>query len=218
MFKRVFLFCLILFVLFGMGVWQVQRFFYKQDLIASLGQSSKNISVSSSVSDLNKKLNYQIKVEGQFIPNKTIFWYSLQKNKMGYYLLVPFKMRDGTILVDLGWSKTKTDVNIKRGKHVLSGYLLGFSGPSKFVIDNDIKGRTWFRLDKDEIDNYFGYSIMPFVLKVSDKKYLEGGDLFVPKKITNNHVYYAVMWFSLAIIWVVFMFIYNRANKKNREK
>lgn len=214
MFKRIFLFCLILFVLVGMGAWQVKRFFYKQDLIASLNQSSKHMSVLSNTSELDKKVNYQIKVEGNFIPDKTLFWYSLQKNKMGYYLLVPFKMRDGTILVDLGWSKTKREIDIKRGVHILKGYLLGFSGPSKLVIDNDIKGRTWFRLDKEEIDKYLGYSIMPFVLKISDKKYLEGEDFFVPKKITNNHIYYAVMWFSLGIIWIVFMFIYNRANKK----
>ena len=213
MYKRIFLFCFILFVLLGMGVWQVQRFFYKTEVIESLDKRGSDIPVFSDISKVQQKTNYKVKLKGEFIKGQTLFWYSLQKNKMGYYLLVPFKMDNGILLVDLGWSKVKKDVQIKPGQHVLSGYLLEFFGPSKFVVNNDIKGKTWFRLDKEEIDKYLGYSIMPLVLKVSDKRYLVGQDIFQPKKITNNHLYYAVMWFSLALIWVGFMVIYNKVNK-----
>jgi cytochrome oxidase assembly protein ShyY1 len=199
-------------MLLGMGMWQVQRFFYKSSVIESLKESSSNVDVFLETKDMQKKVNHKVKIEGEFISGETIFWYRLQKNKIGYNLVVPFKMRDGVILVDLGWSTDKKDVVVKKGKHVLTGYLLNFYGPSKFIVDNDIKGKTWFRLDKDEISQYLGYSIVPFVLKVMDSGYLVGNYDFIPKEIVNNHMYYAVMWFALGIIWVVLMFIYNKKN------
>jgi cytochrome oxidase assembly protein ShyY1 len=199
-----------------MGMWQVQRFFYKEYLIASLGNTPQDIPLFSSIEQIETQVNRKVKIEGSFIADTTLFWYSLQKNKMGYYLVVPFKMKDGVILVDLGWSKAKQEVLVKHGSHVLTGYLLEFFGPSKLIVDNDIKGKTWFRLDKKEIDQYLGYSVVPFVLKVSDDQYLVGDNYFTPKKIVNNHLYYAVMWFVLSIIWIGFVVIYLKQEQIRR--
>ena len=78
-----------------------------------------------------------------------------------------------------------------------------------FKPQNDIKKNIWFSVNITQIQEITGKDFDNFVLFLEDKTI----NLPVPKKITvdvpNNHLKYAITWYSISIS-ILFYFLYFR--------
>ena len=194
---RVLSFFLILIILCTLGIWQLQRKAYKDKL--SLVTQQENVDVVTDPSKLPSHLNQDVGVRGVLQYDKAIFLYHLNNNVPGYLVLVPLKYDTQLLLIDLGWVKDKQTLPVSQADVEIVGYLAEFYALPNWMVSKDYSDGVWFRLDQEKLKQYFGQNVMPLLLIASD--HLVGEQHFTKIFVANNHLYYAMMWFALAVSW-----------------
>lgn len=196
--------------LIALGVWQLFRWDYKTNLISDIqnNQSLPAISVSNS-NELSALKHRKVVLRGNFINKKTIYYYVLKYNTPGYKTITPFKMNDSIdyILIDRGWSKSHLEQSAFNNDRsiTISGYVIDLPKKNIFSPPNDLKSNTWFGFSLSEIEGHLGIqNILPIMINLDTEEYLTGEKDFLPlKNIPNNHLGYAITWFTLAVIMVI---------------
>jgi surfeit locus 1 family protein len=199
----------------ALGTWQLVRLQWKNTLINQISEGLK----SSPVSYSDKvKVNYQrVVIEGNYNFEKQIYLYSLNdKGQPGYDVITPFEgLNSENILVNRGWIKSnlKNNVNIDRIKgNKIQGLILRNVKPNVFKPENDLDKNIWFSINLEQVKEVTGKNFSNYILYLEDKK----TNIPKPKKITidlpNNHLKYAITWYSISIS-IFGYFLYFR--KKN---
>jgi surfeit locus 1 family protein len=199
----------------ALGTWQLVRLQWKNTLINQISEGLK----SSPVSYSDKvKVNYQrVVIEGNYNFEKQIYLYSLNdKGQPGYDVITPFEgLNSENILVNRGWIKSnlKNNVNIDRTKgNKIQGLILRNVKPNVFKPENDLEKNIWFSINLKQVKKVTGKNFSNYILYLEDKK----TNIPKPKKITidlpNNHLKYAITWYSISIS-IFGYFLYFR--KKN---
>ena len=198
-----------------LGTWQLVRLQWKNTLINQISEGLK----SSPVNYSNKvKVNYQrVVIEGNYNFEKQIYLYSLNdKGQPGYDVITPFEgLNSENILVNRGWIKSnlKNNYNIDRIKgNKIQGLILRNVKPNVFKPENDLERNIWFSINLEQVKEVTGKNFSNYILYLEDKK----TNIPKPKKITidlpNNHLKYAITWYSISIS-IFGYFLYFR--KKN---
>ena len=198
-----------------LGTWQLYRLQWKQDLIYQIntGLNSTPIKYSNKIDR-----NYQrVLLDGKYIFKDQIYLYSLnEKGQPGFDVITPFEtVSKENVLINRGWIsknlKNKSKINLVNTNN-LQGLLKKNSKKNIFKPENDIKKNIWFYINMSEIRKMTGRNFNPHVVYLEDKN----TKIPLPKKITidvpNNHLKYAITWYSIAIS-IFFYFLYFR--KKN---
>ena len=214
--KKIFLFNIFVFffitLLFSLGTWQLYRLQWKQDLISQIDRGLKSTPIKYTKTVNN---NYQrVFLEGQYNFENQIYLYSLnKKGQPGFDVITPFQTLDSeNILINRGWinkeMKNKAEINLVN-KNLTQGLLRKIVKKNMFKPDNDIEKNVWFSININEIQEITGKNFSNFVLFLEDKTI----NLPTPKKITidvpNNHLKYAITWYSISIS-IFFYFLYFR--------
>jgi surfeit locus 1 family protein len=160
------------------------------------------------------------------------------KGETGYHILTPFKRADDgeIILVNRGWvpasyknPDTRRDTEIT-GQHAIEALVLeGDTKPMPWLPDNDRRDNVWFWQDIPEIAQYTGLELAPFILlelhegaRISvGQNGMNWAELRTPEppfpmpsdghiSIRNDHLQYAITWYSLAVILLVIYLVYHR--------
>ncbi len=195
-----------------LGTWQLYRLQWKKNLIneISVGLNSTPIEYSKS-----SKKNYQrVVLIGKYNFKDQIYLYSLnEKGQPGFDVITPFETPyKDNILINRGWikkeMKNNPEIDLVNSNRI-QGLLRKIAKKNMFKPQNDIKKNIWFSVNITQIQEITGKDFDNFVLFLEDKTI----NLPVPKKITvdvpNNHLKYAITWYSISIS-ILFYFLYFR--------
>ena len=200
----------------ALGTWQLVRLQWKNNLINQISEGLKSPAIDYS----NKiQTNYQrISVSGEYDFEKQIYLYSLnEKGKPGYDVITPFKTQGlENILVNRGWietlQKNKNGINnITTTK--IQGLLLKNVKKNIFKPDNEIENNIWFSINSTDVKKFTGKTFNEHILYLEDKK----TNIPKPKKITidlpNNHLKYALTWYSISISIFAYFLYFRKKNE-----
>ncbi len=197
----------------SLGIWQIIRLNWKNNLIFEIENSLKNPPVELTESTLKNYL--KIKTSGSIDFDKQIYLYSLNdKGAPGFEVINPISIDNKDYLINRGWipfeKKDSQEINFFN-ENIIIGTLKLQGRKNIFKPENDIEENYWFSLNRDDIAKFTGKEFSKYII------YLDGNyQLPIPKKITanisNNHKKYAITWFSLAIS-ILLLYLYFR--KKN---
>jgi len=224
-------------LLIGLGVWQLHRKVWKEDLIAAmtarLDRPPQPLPAAARWPMLTQGADEfrRVAFAATFTPGQEALVYSpgsaLRSDIKGpgYFVFAPAKLADGsTIVVDRGFVPLERKAIIgqpageAQGTVNVVGYLRWPEAPGMFTPAADVKGNIWFARDPAEMAAVHRWgAIAPFY--VDQEAPVPPGGLPLPGKIVvnlpDNHLQYAITWFGLAAALVAFygMWLYGRFNK-----
>ena len=208
-------------ILLSLGTWQLERLRWKSHIISTM---NKHISLSpkeinaSVINDI-KNYNYRrIKLEGTYIYNKNITIYSKVLNgKVGRHLIIPFKTKFGYILINKGFIPKDSNIDLafaEKAKNISINGIVKFQQKiNYFTPKNNLITNEWYYINLDEIGKFLNIPLMDFYLIEEDnpkERYPVGSQYNL--KVPNDHLQYAITWFSLAIALSIFMHLLWRNN------
>ena len=200
-------------VFVALGSWQIVRLNWKNNLILEIENSLKKPPVELTNSIVENYL--KIKTSGLIDLEKQIYLYNLNDNGTpGFEVINPILINDTNYLINRGWipfeKKNSQEINVFDENDII-GTLKLQGRKNIFKPDNDLEENYWFSLNREDILKFTGKEFSKYII------YLNGNyQVPKPKKITanisNNHLKYALTWFSLAIS-ILLLYLYFR--KKN---
>ncbi len=203
-------------LLVGLGVWQVERRAWKLDLIAKV-----EARVHAPASDAPPKAQWaevdasndeyrHVSLTGTFLNDKETLVQALTDLGGGFWVLTPLQAADGSItLVNRGFvPQEKRDASTRpggqiTGEETVEG-LLRMSEPGGGLLRaNDPAADRWYSRDVAAIAARRGLAnVAPYFVDADATPnpggYPVGGLTVV--RFNNNHLVYALTWFSLAIM------------------
>jgi surfeit locus 1 family protein len=206
-------------LLLGLGTWQVYRLHWKEGILAEIAAAESH--PPAPLTEHPPEWG-RVTVSGRFRYDKAVrigldVRDTTTGSVMGHDQLVPLE-RDGApaLLVDRGWiPETKgTPVDEPAGPVSVTGYIRQGEHPAWFSPADDVAGRQFYVLDPPAIAKAMDDGpVEPFALIVlgtaADGHYpVPAADFPRPP---NNHLSYAITWYSLAIVLVVMFIIRIRA-------
>ncbi len=211
------LFVILFITLFcALGTWQLYRLQWKTELISEItfGLDSTPIKYSNTL-----KKNYQRVVsDGRFNFEDQIYLYSLNESgKPGYDVITPYiTLNNENVLVNRGWInkdlKGNSEINFKENKVKITGLLREIYKANIFKPKNDLKNNIWFSLEANDLKELTGKQFSNYMIFLEKPK----NKVPVPKKVSievpNNHLKYAITWYSIAIS-ILFYYLYFRRKK-----
>jgi surfeit locus 1 family protein len=204
-------------VLIGLGLWQVERKAWKEDLIAALTErlaaAPAPLPPQRQWNDLDPARDEfrSVNVHAEFLPGQDALIYtggsSLRSDVSGagYWVFTPARVEDGgTVVVNRGFvpQGRERDIAAPTGTIDIIG-ALRWPEPRGLLTPNDDPAHNlWFARDQIVIaaDKKWG-DVAPFYLDMerpapADGNWPRPGALTV--KLPNNHLGYALTWFGLA--------------------
>lgn len=210
----------------ALGVWQVQRLHWKQDLIDTLQERAALAPVPLPEGPLTEEAHefIPVTVSGRFdhAHEFTLLNRSLN-GKPGVNVVTPLIMESGeAILINRGWVPFELqDLELRRegqvpGEVTITG-LLRFVKPQSWIQEqvvppNEPENNAWFTLDTARMAEIAGLSSLPVYYILSGERDVPGGYPVGRQwrvDIRNNHLEYAITWFSMAISLSVIYVIYH---------
>jgi surfeit locus 1 family protein len=214
-------------ILLGLGIWQVERLQWKLGLIAQrdAAVAAAPIAPPQSLAEARGLEFHNVVADGVFQNDKELFLAaSSDSGDSGYQVLTPLGMTDGrTIFVNRGFIPLELKDPAKRAAGELTGtvHVAGLlrvppdRKPSFFLPDNRPDLNLWFWVDLPAMTRQDGIAdAVPFYID-ADKTPNPGG---WPKggvtrlDLPNDHLQYAITWFSLAVALIVIYVLYHRHN------
>ena len=190
-------------VLIILGIWQLQRLDWKNNLLSNIEQkiTAKPVRLMDEPTELEDQYRSVI-VEGSILPGEIHILTSLKNIGPGFLVVVPFALADGKIImVDRGFvPESEKKLSRSQGKVKIVGNLLWPNETDGFTPDPDVKKNMWFARDLEKMSNHLKTDAVLIVMRQS-----EPIGKPVPQKIgvhiANDHLGYAITWFSLAVVW-----------------
>lgn len=201
-------------ILISLGVWQVNRLSEKRDVLASIEARMTTVRPLEAFElPLSKEAhNYELVTFEATLSGQEVHALSSQQFRgAGYRVLSAFTSSIGSGFVDLGFIVQTEKAAIRPfGPVRITGNLLWPDeyDPS-FTPDPDLEKNIWFARHVPHLAAEFGGD--PFLV-VAREVQIDLGDGFVPypgpdvspistHNIPNDHLEYAITWFSLAVVW-----------------
>jgi surfeit locus 1 family protein len=208
-------------LLLGLGTWQVYRLHWKEGILAEIDAAEAHPPAPLTE---HPPAWGRVAVTGRFDYSKAVR-FSLDVRDtttgsvMGHYQLVPLE-RDGApaLLVNRGWipETAGTKVDKPTGTVTVAGYVRMGDHPSWFSPSDDVPGRQFYVMNPPAIAKAMGIGpVEPFALVVLGNA--PAGEYPAPAtdfpRPPNNHLAYAITWYSLAAVLVAMYAVRIRANR-----
>jgi surfeit locus 1 family protein len=202
----------------GLGIWQLERLQWKLGVIAfrDAALAAPAVSPPRTLAEAERMQFRRITAEGAFLHEREILRIAPgPTGGSGFEVLTPLRQADGwVIFVDRGFVPTGLKEPAKRAAGELTGAVevTGFlrlpprGKPSWFLPDNQPEQNFWFWIDlpamaaADRLQD-----VAPFYI-AADATPNPGGwprGQGTTEPLPNDHLQYAITWFSLAVIAVV---------------
>ncbi|WP_417523004.1 SURF1 family protein [Marinovum sp.] len=193
-------------VLVALGLWQVQRLAWKQDILAAIDSRIAADPIPlPEVPDIASDTYAPVSLTGQFGLDELFVLVSRKQSGAGYRVIAPFVTDDGRhILVDRGFIPTEArDAQRRIGATEITGNIHWPDDRTSSTPDNDVTGNIWFA--RDVADMARALKTEPLLVIVRSEDPPAPGLTPLPvdsSAIPNDHLNYAITWFSLAAIWL----------------
>ena len=213
-----------------LGTWQIQRLAWKTALIAEreAAFSAPPVTLPDGLDAARALEFHRVAAEGTFLHDKELYIGAFSTRDVeGYQVVTPFRLTDGRILlVNRGWvpearkdpaSRSEGQIT---GPTVVDGILrVPFVPKSMFsslvpTPVNRPNENFWFFVDvpgmvaKDGLDPV---QVLPFYVEAGPEKNPGGFPVGGQTRIAlpNDHLQYAITWYSFAIILAAIYLIYH---------
>lgn len=193
-------------ILIALGVWQMQRLDWKQGVLAEITARivAEPVNVPGAfdpVADKYQPVKAEGTLEGEFIRVLV----SQKRIGAGYRIISPIVLPDGRkILVDRGIAPVDAAIPAPPADQVsIIGNLHWPDEVDGFTPDPDLAGNIWFARDVPAMATSLGTE--PAMIVVRDVTFDDAPIVPAPVDtagIPNDHLQYAITWFSLAVIWL----------------
>jgi surfeit locus 1 family protein len=217
-------------VLVGLGTWQMLRRAEKHQLIARIAAqtAAPPIFLPVDVAD-PATLDYRrVTVTGRFLHAREMHLLNRVRDGVaGVHVITPLVRDDGpTVLVDRGWAPASRPADDSRlvgrpsGRQTITGIARVPAAPGAFTPPNEPARGLWFSLDIGRMASAQGGAPVAPLVVVSD---MAPGERWpypagAPPRIDlrDDHLQYALTWYSLAVVLVVVVVIARRRKTSSR--
>jgi surfeit locus 1 family protein len=211
----------------ALGGWQIERLFWKQDMIAQ-----REAAVTAALGAVPKTFSEargmefrHVSDEGVFLNDKEIYLGATSEGGgQGYEVLTPLLEPGGRVLfVNRGYIPSELKDPAKRALGQITGTVrvqgllrLPPAGrPNWFLPDNRPDLNYWFWVDLTAMSaaDKLG-RVAPFYIDADATPNAGGWPKGGVTRLTlpNNHLQYAITWFSLAVALIVIYVLFHRRN------
>lgn len=218
-----------LITLVWLGVWQLQRLAWKEDLIEKLQSRAvaEAVQLPTGALDMEAWEYRKVRAEGVFQHEEEFFLLNRSLNgNPGIHVLTPLKRTDvegdQTILVNRGWVPFDKRERETREEGLIEGVvavegILRFprevTGLQRvFLPENEPQNNMWYDPNIDQMESELGAELPNFYLV--DGRDETPGLYPVARQwrldIRNDHLQYALTWFFLAIALAVIYVVYHK--------
>ena len=204
-------FIIFIFVVLSLGTWQVFRLDLKNNLISNLENNLKKNFVSFNI-DIDQEYT-KVLLKKKDLKSK-IFLYHLNKGEIGFKVIVPYEVNSSLIvLVDKGWVR-KDKINLIKNTllndNVIEGYTKKITKNNLFTPNNNIKEDFLYSIDVDSLKKSLNKNIYPLLIIQTSKINKDIIPNEYEVRIPNNHLQYAITWYGLAIVTIIFFLYYRK--------
>lgn len=219
-------------ILIGLGTWQLHRLDWKRDLIetraARITMTPLTIdeAVDAGRTGEIAEMEYRpVTMRGRYQHE----WALRLQNRVregapGIHLISPFRPESGdtVVLVDRGWMPIDASLDMAErpeGIVEVDGYIRLYGEPGAFVPENEPGNNIWFTMDDSQ---------MRQATEVGGNLdfYVQAGPGSQPRdrlpvgtvpgvELRNDHLQYAVTWYSLAAVLLVIYVIFHLRRHRN---
>jgi surfeit locus 1 family protein len=194
-------------ILISLGAWQMQRLTWKQAILSDISSriTAAPVALPQAVDPVDDKF-LPVLAQGVITSDEIHVLVSQKQIGAGYRIIAAFETDDGRrILLDRGFVKA-SQKNAPRpvGQAIIAGNLHWPDEITSSIPEPDLKADIWFARDVPAMAQHL--KTEP-VLIIAREVSLEN-DPVTPLPvdtvgIPNDHLQYAITWFSLAAIWLV---------------
>ncbi|SLN72496.1 SURF1 family protein [Roseivivax jejudonensis] len=208
-------------ILVALGVWQVQRLEWKQGILREIESTIGGDPIALPADpDPEAHLYAPVTLDGSIGPGEVHVLVSQKRQGAGYRVIAPFATEDGRrVLVDRGFVPvTEKDAPRRIGETALRGNLHWPDDRNPSTPENDMGGNTWFARDIAALADTLDTD--PVLVVVRSETPATPGIQPLPVStagIPNDHLQYAITWFSLAAIWIGMTVIWIRRDTFARQ-
>ena len=202
---------------FGLGVWQVERLAWKTAILARIdaAEAAPAVPFAGEPAQFTK-----IAVTGRFRAVPPVLYGAEVRDtpagpRMGARLIQPLE-RDALppVLVDRGWAPTDHAVlpPPPDGVITVEGYIRTADRPVWFAAADDPVSRRFFTMDPAKMAAALGVATAPpyVVVALGKASAAQAQPATALPRPPNDHLSYAVTWFSLSAILLVIFAIFAR--------
>ncbi len=218
-----------LLLMIGLCVWQVQRLYWKEGLIAERQArvAEAAVPVPAPGGDASALEFRKVRLEGSFRHDKELYLGARSMNgNAGYQILTPFTLTDGqVILVNRGWVPVERKLPEHRTEGQVSGAvavegLVRLPRDRAFMQpDNEPRHNMWFFVD---LPAMAAHAALP----LRNDLYVDAGPADNPGgypvggqtriELPNDHLQYALTWGLLALALIVIYVTYHLKLERER--
>jgi surfeit locus 1 family protein len=221
----------VLLLLLALGSWQIERLSWKRELIAQrqAAVTAAPTTVPPDFEEARRDEFHHVTDEGMFLHDKEIFLGATSEvGRNGYQVLTPLKEPSGRIVfVNRGFIPSEIKDPAKRSAGEITG-TVRVAGllrlpltqkPAWFLPDNRPDLNYWFWIDlpamaaADELDHVTQFYIDADATP-NPGGWPKGG--ITRLELRNDHLQYAITWFSLAVALIVVYVLFHRRNAGSR--
>ena len=206
-------------VLLWLGNWQLDRLAWKQTVLEQIDQRIAAPAVPvPPIPDPSEDMYLQVFAEGRFGQEYIRVLVSQKRIGAGYRVISAFKTEGRRILVDRGFIDLSMSSDMQADQAVVvQGNLHWPDEVDGFTPAPDLEKNIWFARDVRALSE--ALQTQPILIVASqisppdqNIKPLEIDSSAIP----NDHLQYAVTWFSLAAIWIMVSgaFLWHSQKKK----
>jgi surfeit locus 1 family protein len=217
-------------VLIGLGIWQLDRLAWKEELIRGFNERSSQEPLTRApegraVEDIEYR---RVRLTGRYLNDKEMFLAGRTfNNRGGWDVLTPFMTDDGaTVVVDRGWiplerrDRAGRPQSLIEGATTVEGVIRRPNIRNYFTPENEPGKNLWFSADVEAMARAAGVGpVRPYLVEAL-RQPIPGGfpvGAEIRFGLRNDHLQYAITWFSLAIALVVIYVLYHRSLEKERQ-
>ena len=221
-----------LIILVSLGTWQVKRLIWKNDLISFyLKQSTNNIINLHKENFVSEEIEYRkVRLTGKFLNKKEVhITGKTYEGNAGFHVVTPFLMQNGNyVLVNRGWvsenykeAKSRSFSLINEETSVI-GLIRYPQKKGYFVPENEPDNGFWFTIKPAEIKKHLKIDKETFIIKFYVDALRQEKKINLPIgikekiNIRNQHLSYAITWYSLAIVLMIIYLSYHYSEGKLR--
>ena len=215
----------------ALGVWQVQRLAWKQDLIRQVDARihAAPVAAPSPRQTITRQADQyrRVVVSGRFDHSRETLVKAVTDLGPGYWVVTPLTADQGfTVLINRGFVPSERQKPSDRAAGQVEGQarvvgLLRLTEPDGgFLRANDPAGDHWFSRDVAGIARAKGVSgpVASYFIDADDTPNPGGwprGGLTVVR-FANSHLIYALTWFGLALMSAAGFILFAREEKRRR--
>ena len=191
-------------ILVSLGVWQVQRLAWKEAVLAEIEAEIAAAPVALPDVPTAELHGYlPVVAEGRLGEDHLRVLVSQKGQGAGYRVISPFETGGRRIMVDRGVMPTEAVPPVHEETVTVTGNLHWPDEVDGFTPENDLARNIWYARDVAAMAAHLGTDPVLIVARALSVPDTPITALPVDTSgIPNDHLNYAITWFSLAALWM----------------